>query len=131
MNSCCKSSESMKKLTMINWLEVWPVVAEGAFMLLLLSTFLHKIIQNSSPMPIWARGADWVLWYWIIRFLTKKMSTLLRNIAMTIATVWVVVVSFLLYFNIDFHVFGIYFQFCTLLIAGILFLVRRRERCTK
>ncbi len=29
----------MKKLTMINWLEVWPVVAEGAFMLLLVSVF--------------------------------------------------------------------------------------------
>ena len=121
----------MKKLTMINWLEVWPVVAEGAFMLLLVSVFLHRIIYNPSPMPIWSRGADWVLWYWIIRFLTKKMSTLPKNIAMTIATVWVVVVSFLFYFNIDFHVFGIYFQVCILLIAGILFLVNRKNWCNK
>ena len=123
----------MKKLTVINWLEVWPVVAEGAFMLLFVGVFLHqiKIIQDSSPMPIWSRGTAWVFWYWIIRFLTKKISTLLRNIAMTIAAVWVAVVSFLFYFNIDFHVFGIYFQVCTLLIAGILFLVKRRERYTK
>ena len=120
----------MKKLTMINWLEVWPVVAEGAFMLLLVSVFLHRIIYNPSPMPIWSRGADWVFWYWIIRFLTKKMPTLLRNIAMTIATVWVVV-SFLFCFNIDFHVLGIYFQVCTLLMAGILFLVNRKNWCNK
>ena len=53
----------MKKLTVINWLEVWPVVAEGAFMLLFVSVFLHQIMQDSSPMPIWSRGADWVLWY--------------------------------------------------------------------
>ena len=116
---------------MINWLEVWPEVAEGVFMLLLVSVFLHQIIYDPSPMTIWSQGVDWVFWYWIICFLTKKISTLLRNIAMTIATVWVVVVSFLFCFNIDFHVFGIYFQVCTLLIAGILFLVKRRERCTK
>lgn len=59
------------------------------------------------------------------------MSTLLRNIAMTLAIVWMAVVAVLPFFNIDFHVFGVYFQFCTLLIAGILFLVKRRERCTK
>ena len=116
----------------INCSGVWPQVVNDTIALYGLSVFWLIEVQNlPDKTPIYLQALNWVLWYSIICFLTEKVSTLLRNIAITLATVWMAAVAVLPFFNIDFHIFGIYFQFCTLLMAGILFLVNCRERCTK
>ena len=119
-------------LVVINWSEVLPQVVNDTIWLYGLSVFWLIEVQNPpDKTPIYLQALNWVLWYSIICFLTEKVSTLLRNIAITLATVWMAAVAVLPFFNIDFHIFGIYFQFCTLLMAGILFLVNRREKRTK
>ena len=116
----------------INWSEALPQVVNDTIYLYGLSVLWLIEVQNPpDKTPIYLQALNWGLWYCIICFLTKKVSTLLRNRAITLATVWMAAVAVLPFFNIDFHVFGVYFQFCTLLIAGILSLVKRRERCTK
>ena len=119
-------------LVVINWSEVLPQVVNDTIWLYGLSVFWLIEVQNPpDKTPIYLQALNWGLWYCIICFLTKKVSTLLRNRAITLATVWMAAVAVLPFFNIDFHIFGIYFQFCTLLMAGILFLVNRREKRTK